>query len=109
MVQSRRIHGDYELHYDADPGWCFYCDDPADGIDHALPQSAVISNPGLQTTHRHMMFQVPVCDECNAAAGTTVDYSMAERAARIAVVLSKRKRTPVMELRLAHLAKRAQS
>jgi hypothetical protein len=65
---------------------CFYCGDPADTVDHVVPQSLIDSarNSGDEALlelvqERRRRMTVPACRECNGLAGAKYHQTLDER------------------------------
>ena len=94
-VDGRRVTATYRLF--GQPHVCAYCGEPADTIDHAVPQWLAQGN--LAIAKRYTLVAVHCCKNCNVLAGKEVDKTFTARRARIAKKL-KRKSKAVLQTAL---------
>ena len=71
-------HHKYTRHYTTEGYYCFYCGDPAEGLDHVPPISLIDAMPYKKRKQdRIPAVTVACCQECNSALSnrrlTTVD------------------------------------
>ena len=70
----------YTRHYTAEGYYCFYCNDPADGLDHVPPVSVIDSMPYQQRKRFGIpAATVPCCAECNSALSNRVLTTVEDR------------------------------
>lgn len=72
--QDIKQHGHkYIRHYTNEGYYCFYCNDPADTLDHVPPISLIGSMPYDERKRFNIpAVLVPCCSECNTALGDRV-------------------------------------
>lgn len=61
---------------------CYYCDAPAECIDHTFPVSVLakkVNEPGFKVTNRIHYSIVPSCNSCNSMLGAKVFKTLEER------------------------------
>ncbi len=64
----QKHHHKYTRHYTAEGYYCFYCGDPAEGLDH-VPPISMIDNMPYEKRKRDKIPAVTLacCSECNSA------------------------------------------
>jgi hypothetical protein len=65
---------------------CFYCGEPAETIDHVVPQSMIqdlriLDDEAVATAliHRNRVMEVDCCSDCNSRLGSTYSRNLDER------------------------------
>lgn len=78
--ELKKLYGDlYKLFYVEGKRYnCFYCGEPAEGVDHQPPLSRVADYQSLGLLFEQYL-KVPCCPECNSLAGKTLTISLLER------------------------------
>lgn len=65
-------------HDPENPFSCFYCGEPASGVDHQPPISRVSDYQSIQLK-REIYLKVPCCEECNNLVGEELTIDLLER------------------------------
>lgn len=86
-----RYHHLYKMYKVKELFKCFYCNMPADTIDHCPPLSYV-GNFGVEFLEKNKipMYKVPCCRECNSLLGDKMLPTLGERAEYLSDRLFKR-------------------
>lgn len=70
----------YTRHYTNEGFYCFYCNDPADGLDHVPPVSVIDMLSYAKRKESHIpAVLLPCCTECNSALGGRVLTNVEDR------------------------------
>jgi hypothetical protein len=79
--ELQRLHNHkYTRHYTNEGYYCFYCNDPADCLDHVPPLSLIDTMPYEERKRFGIPAAlVPCCKECNSALGDRVLVTIEDR------------------------------